>query len=147
MAVDRVWHAGLLHNLKSYGILGQIFGPISSFLSIKWLQLVLYRKSSREYPVNVGIPQGSIFGPTISLLYINDILDDVICSSAISAGDIALCSKCDQASDMWQQLKLAAELESDLQSTVDWGRKCFVAFNAGKAPLVSFDILTLVLLI
>ena len=148
MAFDRVWHAGLLHNLKSYGISCQIFGPISSFLSIRWLWLVLCRKSSWEYPVNVGVPQGSILGPTLSLRYINDILDNVICSSAISTGDTALYCKCDQVSYMWQQLKLAAELESDIQSTVDWGRKCFVDFNAGKAPLVSFDILiTLVLLI
>ena len=45
---------------------------------------------------------------------------------------IALFSKCDQASDMWQQLELASELESDLRGTMDWGRKWLVDFNAGK---------------
>ena len=40
-AFDRVWHAGLLHKLKSYGISGQIFGLISSFLSNRWLRVVL----------------------------------------------------------------------------------------------------------
>ena len=40
---------------------------------------------------------------------------------------------------MWQQLELASELESDLQDTVDWGRKWLVDFNAGKTQLVSFD--------
>ena len=40
---------------------------------------------------------------------------------------------------MWQQLKLTSELESDLQDTVNWGRKWFVGFNAGKSQLVSFD--------
>ena len=50
-----------------------------------------------------------------------------------------LYSKCDQTSDLWQQLELASELESDLRDTVDWGRKWLVDFNAGKTRLVSFD--------
>ena len=45
-AFDRVWHAGLLQKLKSYGISGQIFGPISSFLSNRWLRVILDGKSS-----------------------------------------------------------------------------------------------------
>ena len=48
-------------------------------------------------------------------------------------------SKCDQASDLWQQLELDSELESDLRDTVDWGKKWLVDFNAGKTQLVSFD--------
>ena len=55
------------------------------------------------------------------------------------ADDTTLYSKCDQASNLWQQLELASELESDLQDTVDWGRKWLVDFNAGKTQLVSFD--------
>ena len=47
--------------------------------------------------------------------------------------------KCDQASDPWQQLELASNLESDLQDTVDWGKKWLIDFNAGKNQLVSFD--------
>ena len=65
---DRVWHAGLLQNCKSYRISGQIFGLISSFFSNGWLWMVLDRKSSLEYPVNAVIPQGSILGPTLFLL-------------------------------------------------------------------------------
>ena len=49
---DMVWHAGLLHKLKSYGISGQILGLISSFLSNRCFQVVLDGKSSQEYPVN-----------------------------------------------------------------------------------------------
>ena len=52
---------------------------------------------------------------------------------------ILLYSKCNQASDLWQQLELVSELESDLQDTVDWGRKWLVDFNDGKTQLVSFD--------
>ena len=81
--------------------------------------MVLDGKSSQEYPVNAGVPQGSILGPTLFLLYINDLPDDVICNLAICADDITLYSKCDQAPDLLQQLELAFELESDLWGTVD----------------------------
>ena len=72
------------------------------------------------------------------ILYINDCLDDVICDIAIYADGTPLCSKCDQAPDMWQQLELASELESDLRDTVDWGKKWLVDSNAGKTQLVLF---------
>ena len=87
---DRVWHTGLLHKLKSYRISGQIFGLISSFL--RRLQVILNGKSAQEYPVNVGVPEGSILGPTLFLLYINDLPDDVICNVAIYADDTTLYS-------------------------------------------------------
>ena len=98
---DRVWHAGLLHKLKSYGISGQVFGLISSFLINRWLRVVVDGKSSQEYPVNAGVPQGSILGPTLFLLYINDLPDDVICNIGIYADDTTLYCKYDQASDLW----------------------------------------------
>ena len=138
-AFDRVWHAGLLHKLKSYGISGQICGLLSSFLSNRRLRVVRDGKSSQEYPVNAGVPQGSILGPTLFLLYINDLPDDAICNIAIYSDDTTLYSKCNQASDLWQQLELSSELESDLRDTVDRGRKWLVDFNAGKTQLVSFD--------
>ena len=134
-----VWHAGLLHKTKSYGISGQIFGLISSLLSNRRLLVVLGGKSSQEYSVNAGVPQGSILGPTLFLLYINDLTDDIICNIAVYADDTALCSKCDQASELWQQLELVSELESDLEDTVDWGKKWLVDFNARKTQQVSFD--------
>ena len=136
---DRIWHPGLLHKLKSYGISGQIFDLISSFLSNRRLQVVLDGKSSQEYPVNAGVPQRFILCPTLFLLYINDLPDDVIRNIAIYADDTALYSKCDQASDLWQQLELASELESDLQDTMDWGKKWLVDFNARKTQLLLFD--------
>ena len=129
----------LLDKLRSCGILGQIFGLISSFLSNRWLQVVLNGKSSQEYLVNAGIPQGSILGPMLFLLYINDLPDDVICDVAIYADDTTLYSEWDQAYDLWQQLKLASGLESNLQDTVDWGKRWLVDFNAGKTQLVFVD--------
>ena len=100
MAFNRVWHGGLLQKLKSYGISGQLFGLISSFLSNRWLRVVLDGNSSEEYPVNAGVSQGSILGPTLFLLYINNLSDDVICDVAIYADDTTLYFKCDQASDL-----------------------------------------------
>ena len=101
--------------------------------------MVLDGKSSQEYPVNAGVPQGSIFGPTLFLLYNNDLPDDFICNIAIYADDTTLYSKCDQASDMCQQLELASELESDLRDTADWGKNWIIDVNAGKTQLVLFD--------
>ena len=85
--------------------------------------MVLGGKSSQGYPVNAGVPHGSIVGPTFFLLYINRLPDDVICNIAIYADDTTLCSKCDQASDLWQQLELASELDSDVRDIVDWSKK------------------------
>ena len=94
---NKVWRAGLLHILKSYGISGHMFGLISSFLNYRRLRVVLEGKSSQEYLVNTGVPQGSILGPT---LYIRDFPNDVICDIAIYAADTTLYSKCDQAFDL-----------------------------------------------
>ena len=83
--------------------------------------------SSQEY----SVPQRDILGPTLFLLY--------ICDIAVYADETTFYFKCDQASNLWQQLELASELESDLRGTVDLVRKWFVDFNGGKVQLVSFD--------
>ena len=91
-------------------------------------RVVLDGKFSQEYPVNAGVPQGSI----------NDSPDDVICDTAIHVDGTTLYFKCDQASGLWQQLELASEIESDLRDTVNWGKKWLVDFNVGKTQLVLF---------
>ena len=95
--------------------------------------MVLDGKFSQEYPVNAGVPQGSVLGPILFLLCINDLPDNVICDIAIYANDTTHYFKCDQAFDLWQQLELASELEFGLRDTVDWDRKWLVDFNAGKS--------------
>ena len=71
--------------------------------------MVLNGESSQEFSVNAGVPQGFILGPTVFPLYINDFSDDGICYA-----DITLYFKCDKASDLWHQIDLASEFESDL---------------------------------
>ena len=67
--------------------------------------MVLDGASSQKYP---RVLQGLIIGATSCLLYVNDFLDDVICEIIIYPDDTALYSKCDQASDLLQQLELAS---------------------------------------
>ena len=128
----RVWQAGLLHKLKSYRISGQILDLISSFLRSRQLRVVLDWKYSQEYPVNAGVPQSSIFGPALFLLYINDIIDDAICNIAIYADYTTLYSKCSQASDLLKQLELTSELKSDLRDSVVWGQEVICWFKRWK---------------
>ena len=101
-----------------YGIKGEIFRLTSPSLSNE-TALVLDGKFSQDYP---DYPQGSIFELTLFLLYINDLPDDVICNIAICADDTSLYSKCNQTSDLWQQLEFVSEFESYLQDIVDWSR-------------------------
>ena len=58
-AFNMVWHAGLLHKLKPYGISSQMFGLISSFLNNRQLRVLLDGTSLQEYPVNAGVPQAT----------------------------------------------------------------------------------------
>ena len=76
--------------------------------------MVLIGKSLQEYPVNAGVPQAPILGPTLFLVYNDDLPDDVICNNAIYTGDTTLHCKCDQVFNLWHQQVLASELESDL---------------------------------
>ena len=73
------------------------------------------------------------------LLYINDFLDDDICNITIYAKDTTVYSKCDQASDVRQQLELDSELRSDLLDTVDSGKKRFVDLNDRRNKIDLFD--------
>ena len=132
--------------LISYEILGQIFGLITFFLSKRWVQVVLDGNSSQEYPVNAGVPQGSILSPTLFLLSINtDLADDVICNIAIYADD-TLYSKCDRAFDLWQQLELASEHGARSGLLISMLGKVNWFYLTGLITLVQFYIFLLIIL-
>ena len=67
----------------NHGVSGEVYDLIFTFLSNRWLQVALDGNYSQEYPVNSGVPQGSILGPTLFLLYINNLHDNVICNIVI----------------------------------------------------------------
>ena len=91
--------------------LGQIFGLISSFLSNRQLQMVLDGKCSYEYPCWSSL---KLYSWSYTFPNNDDVDDNRNCNIAIYAGDTTLYSKCDRASDMWQQLELSFEFGSDL---------------------------------
>ena len=64
---DRVWHNGLLHKLRDYGVTDGTFQIISSLLSLRRLNVGLDGKSSLEFAINAGVPEGSILGPILFL--------------------------------------------------------------------------------
>ena len=86
---------GLAEFQVRYLALILLFSVIAGF---EWFWMGSLHK---KYPVQAGVPQRSILGPTLFLLYLNDLLDDVICNIAIYADDATLYPKCDQASDLW----------------------------------------------
>ena len=102
--------------------------------------MVLDETSSEEYQVN-----GSMFLKArflvlhfsyYTLMIFLKMLSVILLSMLMI---LLLYSKCDQESELWQQLELTSELESDLRDTVDWGKESLVDFNAGKTQLVLFD--------
>ena len=99
-----------------------LFLPFSVIDSFGWFWIGNLRKNNQYM---LEFLKGQFF-----VLHFSD-LPDVICNTAIYADDTTVYSKCDQVSDLWQQLELASELESYLQDAVNWGRKRLVDFNAG----------------
>ena len=135
-AFDQVWHKGLLHKLSSYGISGRVHSIIKSFLSGRSMKVVVNGQSSKVHAINAGVPQGSVLGPTLFLIFINDLPDSVIRSFInIFADDTTIYGT---TSKNVNHSDLAPNLSSDLSVTVQWGTKWLVKFNASKTKLISF---------
>ena len=64
-AFDRVWHDGLMYELKSLGICGNYYGLLHSLLSVRHQRVVLNGQSSNWSHIKAGVPQGSILGPLL----------------------------------------------------------------------------------
>ena len=89
-AFHKVWHDGLLFKLKSYGISGCLFTVIKDFLNNCHQHVVLNGKSSIWSPITAGVPQDSLLGPLLFLIYINDLVDNISSETKLFADDTSL---------------------------------------------------------
>ena len=89
-AFDKVPHRRLLHKLEYYGIRGSTHKWINSCLSWRTQQVVLDGQASDPVPVLSGVPQGSVLGPVLFLIFINDLPDNIRSSVCLFADDCVL---------------------------------------------------------
>ena len=113
-AFDRVWHDCLIYKLKRCGDSGQLLPLIQSFLSGRKQRTVLNGQSSNWGDISAGVPQGSILGPLIFFMYINDLAIDLKCNVKLFADDTSLFTVVEDsnaaASDMNHDLNLISQL-------------------------------------
>lgn len=89
-AFDRVWHKGLLYKLQQAGIGGKRYLSFENYLQSRKQRVVINSSASGWCDVKAGVPQGSILGPLLFLLYINDIVFDIRSTIKLFAGDTTL---------------------------------------------------------
>ena len=100
----------MLHKLKAYGVVGPILNILESFLQECSLKVVLDGQSSPLNITNVGVPQESVLGPTLFLVFINDLPNDVLSRIGIYADDTTIYSSLGKSA-LFVKLKSAGELE------------------------------------
>ena len=89
-AFDRVWHEGLLFKLECIGISGNLLSLLKSFLSSRFQRVVLNGQCSSWLSVQAGVLQGSILGPLLFLIYINDLPGNLQSTVKLFADDTSL---------------------------------------------------------
>ena len=97
-AFDKVWHEGLLFKLQSYGVEGNLLRLLKNYLTGRQQRVVLNGETSSWLNVTAGVPQGSVLGPHLFLVYINDLPDEITSSCKIFADDTSLFSKIENKS-------------------------------------------------
>ena len=122
-AFDKVWHKGLLFKLSQNGISGNLLDLLSSFLSDRKQRVLLNGQTSEWRNVTAGVPQGSILGPLLFLIYINDLSGDLSSKAKLFTDDTSLFSV------MHDITTSANELNNDLKKISDWAFQWKMSFN------------------
>lgn len=125
-AFDRVWHRGLLHKLRNLGCSERLLKWFSSYLFGRRQRVVLNGQMSKWAYIQAGVPQGSILGPLLFLVYINDIVNELQASVRLFADDTSLYMIVDSPNSA------ALVLNNDLAHITAWAAEWLVDFNASK---------------
>ena len=128
-AFDRVWHRGLLFKLKSKGISGNLLNWFTNYLSDRYQRVCMNNATSSWKKINAGVPQGSILGPLLFIIFINDIVNDMNSSIRLFADDTCIFEIVDDPDAS------AATLNDDLKKILDWAKTWLVLFNALKTEV------------
>ena len=122
-AFDKVWHKGLLYKLKQNGISGNLLDTITDFLNCRKQRVALNGQFSSWTSIEAGVPQGSILGPLLFLIYINDLSDDLMSNVKLFADDTSLFSVVHDVNTS------STNLNNDLRKISDWAIQWKMSFN------------------
>ncbi|CAH8623495.1 unnamed protein product [Schistosoma bovis] len=128
-AFDKVSHVGLMQKLTSFGIIGTVHKWIGNFLCDRRQRVRVNGTLSDWKPVKSGVPQGTILGPLLFLLYVNELPLLLRSSTLLFADDVKI----------WRTIKSAADhldLQADLDDLVGWAREWGLEINARKSVLM-----------
>ena len=128
-AFDKVNHLKLLYKLQIYGVQGKTLRWIESFLIGRTQCVVLDGDSSTELPVSSGVPQGSVLGPILFLLYINDLPDNIQSNVRLFADDTAVYLTVQGQED-------ADIPKDDLNVLQEWEKAWDMEFNPSKCQVL-----------
>ena len=122
-AFDKVWHASLKKKLTSNGISGKSYKILDSFLTNRKQRVVLNGISSDWKNLGSGVPQGSVLGPLLFLIFINDLVDGISSNIRLFADDVALFAKVTDPDSTYETLI------NDLTKISEWASKWKMQFN------------------
>jgi len=125
-AFDRVWHIVLLKQIESIGIQGPLLSWIKNYLLNRKQRVVINNSNSQWRDIKAGVPQGSILGPLLFIIFINDIVTDIQSTIKLFADDTSLYLIVEDPNET------ADSLNNDLTKIHDWATKWLVTFNAQK---------------
>ena len=137
-AFDKVSHLGVLHKLMAYGVNGSLHQWLSNYLSSRQLQAVVGGAVSAAFPISAGVPQGSILGPTLFLVYVNDAVEALPQSvtPATYADDTTLYSLIPSADAV---LPRCTALQAGTDALSEWGSTWRVKFESSKSQAMSIS--------